>query len=373
MLLYAPIYLAVVSLVAVILTLHDKNAAHRNAWRVKERTLLAVSVLGGSAAMLLTMLAVRHKTRRAKFMVGIPLIILVQVAIILVAFNQSLSVSHYSVETEIINGQVKLALVTDYHSCDYGDGQRELLGAIDAERPDAILLCGDIFDDKLPPDNTIEFIEGVSAKYPCYYVSGNHEFWSGKADEFKDILTSYGVKVLEGAIDVLEVRGDSIRICGVDDPDTDRYASRSAPYTEQIKRLSASVEPVIFTILLSHRPERIEELLPLTPDLVMSGHAHGGQWRIPFILENGLLSPNQGLFPKYTNGKYFFGDTELIVSRGLARESTAVPRLFNRPEIVVITLDGIHESEDTTVIELNLIPHDGIEIQSTGKVRFGQG
>jgi predicted MPP superfamily phosphohydrolase len=272
-------------------------------------------------------------------MAGIPLIILVQAAIIVFAFNQSLSVSHYSVKSEKISGQVKLALVTDYHSCDYGDGQRELLNAIDTERPDAILLCGDIFDDKLPSDNTMEFIAGIPDRYPCYYVSGNHEFWSGRADEFKDILASYGVKVLEGASEVLGVRGDIIRINGIDDPDTDRYASRSAPYDEQIKRLSASVDAGIFTILLSHRPERIEELLSLKPDLVLSGHAHGGQWRIPFILENGLLSPNQGLFPKYTNSEYFFGDTELIVSRGLARESTAVPRVFNRPEIVVITLE----------------------------------
>jgi predicted MPP superfamily phosphohydrolase len=90
---------------------------------------------------------------------------------------------------------------------------------------------------------------------------------------------------------------------------------------------------------LSHRPERIDELLPLKPDLVLSGHAHGGQWRIPVLLENGLLSPNQGLFPIYSNGEYFFGETKLLVSRGLARESTRViPRVFNRPEIVIITL-----------------------------------
>ena len=152
------VYLAVISLLAVILTLHDKNAARRNAWRIKERTLLAVSILGGSAAMFLTMLAVRHKTRRAKFMVGIPLIILIQAAIFVFAFNQSLSVSHYSVKTDKISGQIKLVLVTDYHSCNYGDGQRELIDAIDAEQPDAILLCGDIFDDRKPSDNTIELI-----------------------------------------------------------------------------------------------------------------------------------------------------------------------------------------------------------------------
>ncbi|MDR1136191.1 MAG: DUF1294 domain-containing protein [Clostridiales Family XIII bacterium] len=336
------IYLALISLLAVILTICDKNAARKNAWRIKERTLLVVSALGGSAAMLLTMLAVRHKTRRAKFMVGIPLIILIQVAIIMFVFNSSLSVSHYSVETDKINGELKLALITDLHSCDYGSGQRKLLDAIDAERPDAIMLCGDIFDDILPPNNTIEFIDGVSADYPCYYVSGNHEFRSEKADELKDILRSYNVKVLEGASEIMEVRGEKIRISGVDDPDTDKYASSTAPYAEQIKRLSAEAETEgegeMFTVLLSHHPERIAEFLPLAPDVVLSGHAHGGQWRLPGILENGLYAPNQGLFPKYTNGEYFFGSTRLIVSRGLARESTAIPRIFNRPEIVIITL-----------------------------------
>jgi predicted MPP superfamily phosphohydrolase len=91
---------------------------------------------------------------------------------------------------------------------------------------------------------------------------------------------------------------------------------------------------------MSHRPERMEELSVLKPDLVVAGHAHGGQWRVPFIFENGLMAPDQGFFPMYTNGEYFFGETELIVSRGLARETTRIPRVFNRPEIVIITLES---------------------------------
>ena len=168
----------------------------------------------------------------------------------------------------------------------------------------------------------------------------DHEFWSRKADELKGILVSYGVCVFEGTGEILTVSGDSIRINGLDDPDSDRYPSSSISYPEQLKQLKSSSDTTMYTILLSHRPERIDEFLPLNPDLVLSGHAHGGQWRIPFILESGLLSPNQGFFPKYTNGLYSFGGTNLVVSRGLARESTAVPRVFNRPEIVVITLKG---------------------------------
>ena len=335
---YATIYIAAVSLLAVILTLRDKNAARKNGWRVKERTLLVVSVIGGSAAMLITMLAVRHKTRRAKFMVGIPLIILIQVVIIVFVFDSRLSVSHYEIDTDKIDGQVRLALITDLHSCDYGSGQADLISVIDTERTDAVLLCGDIFDDELPPENTIEFIKDISGKYPCYYVSGNHEFWSGRADEFKDVLESFGVTVLEGTSAILEIGSTRIRISGVDDPD--RYGGRSISYAEQIDRLREELsDDGLFTVLLSHRPERIAELLPLNPDLILAGHAHGGQWRLPVLLENGLFSPNQGFFPKYTNGEYSFGDTTMIVSRGLARESTgAIPRIFNRPEIVVITL-----------------------------------
>ena len=295
--LFILIYFAAISLLAVVLTVRDKNAARKNAWRIKELTLFVIAVLGGSMAMLLAMLAVRHKTRHKRFMVGIPLIILIQLTIVATGFNQSLCVSRFSIKTDKTHGQVKLALVCDLHSCDYGDGQSVLLKAIDAEQPDAVLMCGDIFDDRLPPGNTIEFLDGIAAKYPCYYVSGNHEFWSRKADDFKNILMSYGVVVLEGTFDIFEAHGESIRICGIDDPDTDRYPSRSVSYAEQMKQLGESSDSNRFTVLLSHRPERIEELLPLNPDIVLSGHAHGGQWQIPYLLVNGLLSPNQGLFP----------------------------------------------------------------------------
>ena len=338
---YAVIYLTVMSIIAVVLVLNDKNAGQKNIRRLKDRTFLFVSVLGGSAAMLLTMLAVRHKTRHTKFMLGIPLIILAQIAILVFVFSLKLSVNHYSIASDKIDREISLALVSDLHSCDYGDGQRELILAIDTEQPNAVLLCGDIFDDDLPPENTVDFIKDVAGKYPCYYVSGNHEFWSGQADDFKTVLQSYNVKILEGTSKILEIGSERIRISGLDDPDTDRYPSRAMPYADQISRLKVdSADNELFTVLLSHRPERITELLPLNPELVLSGHAHGGQWRLPIFLENGLLSPNQGLFPNYTNGEYSFGETELIVSRGLAKESTRmVPRIFNRPEIVMINLN----------------------------------
>jgi len=333
------IYLAAVSLFAVILTVRDKNAAIKQKRRIKERTLLIVSVLGGSVAMLITMLITHHKTKHLKFMVGIPVIIVLQVIIFIFALDTSLSVNHYTINTPKIDAPVKLALVADLHSCDYGKGQKKLINAVLNERPDIIFLVGDIFDDDLPPDNTIEFIEGIAGKAPCYYVSGNHEFWSSKADKFKDIILSYGIEVLEGTYADIELKGQKIRICGIDDPATNSYPSRAIRYADQLRNLKEAATTEAYTILLAHRPELIEEYLPLNMDLVLSAHAHGGQWRIPFVLEHGLFGPHQGWFPEYGNGVFLFDNTTMIISRGLAKESTPIPRIFNRPEIVIITLE----------------------------------
>jgi predicted MPP superfamily phosphohydrolase len=332
------VYLAAISLIAVILTVYDKRAAVKGAWRVKELTLLAVAAFGGSAAMFATMLAVRHKTRRKKFMLGVPLIIAAQVLAVAVPFNQSLSVERFSIATDKLDGEVKLALITDLHSCSYGEAQRGLIGAIDAEQPDAVLFAGDVFDDRQPPYNTEQLMRVLATKYACFYVAGNHD----TEDEYKQLAESMGVTVFAGTS--AEFMG--IRIAGIDDPDVERYArigsitTTAAPYAEQLENLRQTLTADKFTIILSHRPERMDEFLPMSPDLVVSGHAHGGQWRVPYILENGLVAPNQGFFPKYTNGAYQFGDATLIVSRGLARESTRIPRLFNRPELAIITVAG---------------------------------
>jgi len=334
------IYLAGISLLAILLTWRDKASAKRREQRVPERTLLLVSALGGSVAMLTTMLLIRHKTKHRKFTLGIPALIVLQIASVALALDQSLSVNHYTVNTNKITAPVRLALVTDLHSCDYGNGQDRLIKAVLSEQPDVILLGGDIFDDDLPPEKGIEFVSGIARKAPIYYVSGNHEFWSRRADKFKDILISYGVKVLEGTAEDIEIRGERLRIYGIDDPDTGYYPSRALPYAEQLRRLRKDASTDRYRILLAHRPERVAEYLPIGFDMALFGHAHGGQWRIPWGLESGLFSPGQGLFPKYSNGMHISGQTTMIVSRGMAKESTDVPRVFNRPELVMITLIG---------------------------------
>ena len=253
------------------------------------------------------------------------------------AFNTKLKIQHYSLESEKLTAPVRIVLITDLHSCSYGKGQRELIDAIHAQKPDIILLGGDICDDKLPHRNTELVLRAIADKYPCYYVTGNHEYWSREIEKILKIFESYNVPVLEGSFDTIDVRGQKLNICGISDPDILKYTDKNYSITEQLKDAAVASENGNYSILLAHRPELIDSYLNYDFDLILAGHAHGGQWRLPGII-NGLFAPNQGFFPQYAGGKYRFDDSYMIVSRGLARESTRIPRIFNRPELVVIDL-----------------------------------
>jgi len=247
------------------------------------------------------------------------------------ALDVRLAVRRYSLVSKKIVTPVRLAVLTDLHSCSYGEGQERLLSAVAAEEPDTVLLVGDIVDDKMDEKNAWITLEALADAYPCYYVTGNHEWWTD-AERICREITALGITVLRGDSAELTVGESSICLCGLDDPD-------AGMWEEQWAGVEASIKDENFAVLLTHRPERIEEYEILGADLVVSGHAHGGQWRIPGAL-NGLLAPNQGLFPDYAGGMYALEGSELIVSRGLARESTLVPRIFNRPEVVIVDISG---------------------------------
>ena len=227
---------------------------------------------------------------------------------------------------------VRCVLVTDLHSCYYGKNQKNLIERIDKENPDIIFLGGDIFDDKIDDYNAVIFLEEISKKYKCFYVSGNHEYWSERCDEMKDKVRSLGITVLEGDCETIEINGKTIDVCGVDDP----TRLTNSQFKEQLNKAYAKTSEDHYKILLTHRPEQTDFYALYDYDLILSGHAHAGQIRIPFI-NIGLYAPNQGLFSKYVSGIYTLSNgSRLIVSRGLARESTPAPRFFNHPEIVVI-------------------------------------
>ncbi len=281
------------------------------------------------------------KRKKAAIAILIPLAL---AALILPGFSQKLAVRRYHLTSGKLSGQLRLALLTDLHSCAYGEEMSELISAIEAAQPDLLLLAGDILDNHLPDDNAEMLLQGLKNRYPCYYVSGNHECWSGDRAfaEKMALLERYGVTILAGDWVTAEVGGQTLNLCGVDDPEavmleTARRSDKR--YREQLAAVSAAADNGHYTILLAHRPEFFEDYTGLGFDLVTSGHAHGGQWRIPGLI-NGVYAPNQGFFPKYVSGTYEKNGTVMIVSRGLARESTRLPRFYNRPELVIIDLEG---------------------------------
>ncbi len=247
--------------------------------------------------------------------------------------NNELTITGYCLYSNKINSPIRIVLLADLHSCYYGDSESELIDAINKQNPDVIMMAGDIADDVLPEDNVKTLLEGIGNKYPCYYVAGNHEFWSGRVEEQKAMFTSYGVNVLQGTCETISLNGQSISVCGVDDPD-----GGLVNFNSQLSTVGKSICKDQYSILLAHRPELLADYSQHSFDLVLSGHAHGGQWRIPFIFSNGLFAPNQGLFPKYTKGIHEYVDTTMIISRGLSRESTRIPRFYNPPEVVTIDL-----------------------------------
>lgn len=259
-------------------------------------------------------------------------IILLCGAIILLtfAFSQKLAIKEYTQKTDKVTGNVKVMVLSDLHDTEYGKNQKELIKIIEAKAPDVILFTGDMLDDEKQTGAAIELFETVGEEYPCYYVSGNHEIWSGKIDEIKEEIRELGITVLEGTSDVIMINNQYIRICGIDDPEIG-----TEEWNNQLTRCEECLGDNIYTILLAHRPEQI--LRYHGYDLIVSGHTHGGILRIPYIL-NGIYAPNQGWFPEYAGGKYKFDEKTMIVSRGLSKSGT--PRIFTPPEVVIINIKG---------------------------------
>lgn len=230
--------------------------------------------------------------------------------------------------------EVKAALITDLHSCYYGKDQKGLLKRIDKENPDIVLLGGDIFDDKLGNNNSEIVCKALASKYPCYYVTGNHEFWSERVDEIKRYLKGIGVHVLAGDTETITIHDITLDISGVDDPT--RIGKKK--WKNQLDKAYQKTDPTHVKILISHRPEKVKIYEQYDYDIIVAGHAHSGQIRIPFY-NHGLYAPNQGFNAKYVNGLYELSNgSKLVVSRGLARESTPAPRYFNHPELVILKI-----------------------------------
>jgi len=268
--------------------------------------------------------------RSDKIKTGLAVCALSAAAIAVPMLWVGLKTVNYTVKTSKMKGNIRVAAVSDFHSGHYGRNNIKLINEIIRQEPDIVIFPGDTIDNRVCPHEAFEFVKTLSRLYPCYYVTGNHEFYRDKGEEIKRHIASMGVKVLCGDSVRYEKDGARIDICGLDD----RFIGEEE-WHRQLGNLTPNRE--FFTLLLSHRPDLMEYYVNLGVDLTVCGHAHGGQLIIPGIL-NGLYAPYQGFFPKYAGGPYHEGDTTMIVSRGLMRESW--PRIMNPPELVIIDIKG---------------------------------
>lgn len=231
----------------------------------------------------------------------------------------------------------RIAQVSDLHNAEMGDDNKNLIAMLREAKPDIIVITGDLIDSRNTNiEIALHFAEEAVKIAPCYYVTGNHEARVSEYDELKSGLMGLGVVVLEGERIELEKNGEVIALLGVDDPSfqTD-YLSGDAESVMKAELQTLMNENDAYTVLLSHRPELFDIYVESGVDLVLSGHAHGGQFRLPFI--GGLVAPNQGLFPKYDAGLYTDKSTSMIVSRGIG--NSIIPfRFNNRPEVILIEL-----------------------------------
>lgn len=233
----------------------------------------------------------------------------------------------------------KILQISDLHNKLFGKNQKYLVSKVKKAKPDIVVITGDLVDSNHYNEKTsLKLIEELKNIAPIYFVTGNHERLSEKFPQLEVKLKEMGVLVLRNESVKLERSGENILLMGIDDPEfSDVYENNteSTIVEEEIKKALNKEEPSGFKILLSHRPEQFPIYVKQDIDLIFSGHAHGGQVRLPIV--GGLVAPNQGYFPKYTSGIYFKEGSAMIVSRGLGN-SIIPQRIFNRPEIVVVTL-----------------------------------
>ena len=141
-------------------------------------------------------------------------------------------------------------------------------------------------------------MHNLAPRYPTYFVTGNHDYWTLRFAELESWLQNEGVHTLSGECTTVTANGQPLTLCGIDDPEGRRYASPPTHVDEQLTAVAQGADKENYAILLAHRPEWIEDYRRHGFDLILCGHVHGGQWRVPGLI-NGLYAPHQGLFPRY--------------------------------------------------------------------------
>lgn len=247
------------------------------------------------------------------------------IALFIYLSNKWLKVTHYGISLpDAPDEGLKIVHLSDLHAARFGKDNWRLLSKIKEQAPDFIAVTGDIIHRYRERDIEVakRTIAQLSKIASVYFVSGNHEMRSRRWRELCKDLRLSGATVLENE----SVQTHGVNLCGV-----------NCAHLKNEKLFEVSNGAHGCKILLAHKPEFIARYALAGYDLALCGHAHGGQWRLPFT-SIGIYSPGQGLFPKYISGVHTCGKMKEVISRGLGNSECPL-RLFNRPEIVVIDIN----------------------------------
>ncbi len=254
--------------------------------------------------------------------------------------NTAVELNRYTVTYDKIPEEFygfRIAQVSDLHNAEIGENNEKLLSLLVDAEPDIIAITGDLIDSRNTDiESAVSFAEKAVKIAPCYYVTGNHEARVAEGRELKIRLEDIGVIVLDNKKIELKRENSSIILVGLADPSYEAYRL----YIDEKSVAEMHLQELLdekngYTVLLSHRPELFELYSENGADLILSGHAHGGQIRLPLL--GGIFAPNQGFFPEYDGGFYTDGTADMIVSRGIGNSAFPL-RVNNRPELILAEL-----------------------------------
>lgn len=281
-----------------------------------------------------------NRKKRKIIILSVIFVILAVISVWIAWGNTALTVNEIIITSDRLPQSFsgyRIAQVSDLHNTELGKDNAKLIEKLKECSPDIIVLTGDTVDSyHTNIDVSIAFAEKAVQIAPCYFVAGNHEARIDEYNELLYILSDVGVTVLQNEVVILEKDNETITLLGVSDPSFEAdylFGDEALVMNSALDELMKEANG--YTVLLSHRPELFYVYVSNKVDLVLSGHAHGGQFRLPFV--GGIVAPGQGLFPKYDSGLYTENDTSMVVSRGIGN-SIITFRVNNRPEIVVAEL-----------------------------------
>lgn len=279
----------------------------------------------------------------------IKLAVTLSIVIVIILFcnfqNKHLETTHYTYAAEQLGADLEgyhIVQISDLHNAKFGKNNQKLVDRIRECEPDMIVLTGDLVDSNhTNVDRAVQFVDEIVKICPVYYVTGNHEYWleASEYDELMSGLTGAGAVILDDQVVEISSGDAKFRLVGLDDRSLSdgtlgTLLNDQAGQKEETADNENSGEKEL-TVVLAHEPQYLARYASTGVDLVLSGHAHGGQFRLPFV--GGIVAPDQGFLPEYTAGEYYMNGTEMIVSRGLGNSVIPV-RLFNYPEIVCVEL-----------------------------------